>query len=196
MNYISEITGSEVVTLASLKLHLKVSSTTENDLLTSYIVACREYVEKYLNRALVKQTVTMVLDTFPTVNYINLRLTPIISLTSLKYYIDEVETSFTDVTIDTVSKPSRLNLTLDNSFPSVDNIRSVIKVVYVAGYSDVVNCPDVYKNAIMLMAADMYANRENPTRQYKTLADKLLGFYKCFDCLSICCSFGLILMDI
>lgn len=47
---ITEEPWLEPITLAETKLHIKVSDTTEDSLITSYITAAREYCENYQNR--------------------------------------------------------------------------------------------------------------------------------------------------
>lgn len=55
----------EPITLAEAKAHLRISHTDEDTLITSLIVAARNYVEGIANRPLVQRTYTLKLDRFP-----------------------------------------------------------------------------------------------------------------------------------
>jgi uncharacterized phiE125 gp8 family phage protein len=58
----------EPVTLEEMKLHLRVTNTTENDLITSLIVVAREWVERYTGRALIDQTWRLTIEQRPIVS--------------------------------------------------------------------------------------------------------------------------------
>ena len=56
---------SEPVTLAELKLHLRVEDNTDDDLITEIGKAARLWVEKATGRQLMPATWQMTLDSFP-----------------------------------------------------------------------------------------------------------------------------------
>ena len=55
----------EPVTLAEAKAHCRVDTSTDDAYLSSLITAAREWVEEYLDRALIHQRYVMRLDSFP-----------------------------------------------------------------------------------------------------------------------------------
>jgi uncharacterized phiE125 gp8 family phage protein len=55
----------EPVTLAEAKAHLRVDTATDDSYIATLITAAREWVEEYLDRALVHQQYVMRLDAFP-----------------------------------------------------------------------------------------------------------------------------------
>jgi uncharacterized phiE125 gp8 family phage protein len=55
----------EPLSLDDAKLHLRVSSTEEDSLITDLISAARQWVEAYLNRSLITQTLRLRADAFP-----------------------------------------------------------------------------------------------------------------------------------
>ncbi len=55
----------EPVTLAEAKAHLRVDTATDDSYIATLITAAREWVEEYLDRALVHQQYVMRLDSFP-----------------------------------------------------------------------------------------------------------------------------------
>lgn len=50
---------SSVVTLSEAKLHLRVTSTSEDSLITLYIEAAQEYIQNFLNRPSVPYTASV-----------------------------------------------------------------------------------------------------------------------------------------
>jgi len=76
--------AEEPITLAEAKEHLRVDFSDEDDYITALITTARKYCESYTNRVFITQTWRQNIDYFPRV--IQLKVNPIISLTSLKYY--------------------------------------------------------------------------------------------------------------
>lgn len=59
---------AEPVTLAEMKAHLRVEDNSDDDLITSLLVAAREFVETETVTQLMPATYQMVLDGFPGAN--------------------------------------------------------------------------------------------------------------------------------
>ena len=55
----------EPITLSEAKSHIRVDTSTDDTLITGYIKTAREWVEDYIDRALITQRLVMTLDTFP-----------------------------------------------------------------------------------------------------------------------------------
>ena len=177
----STILGNEPLTVAEIKAHLKILHNAEDTLLQSYISSARAYAEQYMNRGLIFQTITQVIDSFPDNGMIELRYGPAVELTSLKYIdADGAEQTFADTNynLDNVTLPSRIILKDGKSFPTIADQKAAITIVYKVGYETISDCPEIYKNALKLMVGDMYANREDVTRNFATLSDKLLRLYR------------------
>ena len=154
--------GLEPVTLAEMKLHLRATEdTTDNDLITSLIIAARQWCEGYQNRAYISQTITLKSDRFPKVFYIPRPL--LISVTSIKY-IDTAgveQTLSTDVyDTDIYSQPGRIGLKYGQSWPAIRGDINSVEIIYKAGYGEATaDVPDGIKAAIKLLAAHLYVNR-------------------------------------
>ena len=57
--------AAEPVSLSEAKEHSRITGTDEDDLITTFIEAAREYCEEYQNRAYITQTWDLSLDEFP-----------------------------------------------------------------------------------------------------------------------------------
>src|SRR5262245_125117 len=164
------ITGPTVepITLAQAKAHLRVDFTDDDLWITSAIVGCRLYAEKFMGRALVQQTWELSLDEFPE-DEIEMPLPPLQSIVSVKY--DDVggveqTISASSYRVDTYSEPGRIFPT--SSWPSTLDKNNVVRVRFIAGYPSTLDSPDnlvdmipqSIKNAILLHIGMLYANRE------------------------------------
>jgi len=161
--YLERITApaAEPVSLSEAKEHLRVisSATEEDDLITSLTSAARELCEDISRRSFVTQTLELTLDAWP-VDFIQLPLRPIASITSVKY-TDSNGDEHTVASTNYILSNDRLFLASGYSWPS-DSLQpfGAIKVRYVAGYGDAVAVPNKYKQAILLTVGHWFQNRE------------------------------------
>ena len=132
--------GAEPIALAEAKLQIRVetSQTAEDGLIRSYIRAARNQVESLANRALVTQTLDLVLDDFPAGSIpIPLPRSPLQSITSITY-VDTDGTSQTLssslYTVDTGSTPGRVFPIFNELWPGTRGDRNAVTVRYVAGW--------------------------------------------------------------
>ena len=128
----------EPISLSEVKLFSRIDGTDEDDLLTDFIQNVRENTENWLGRALIEQSITLVMDFWPDEPYIELPRPPLISITS--YQILAEDDSGTDYDsdnymIDTISEPGRL-IIKDGSTPpyNYDRYYAGHKIIYKAGY--------------------------------------------------------------
>lgn len=139
----------------------------EDSLLTGLIQVAREYAEGFQNRALCTQTWELVLNDWPNGDRIDVPLPPLQSITSIKYKdSDGTETTWDDANyvVDTDSFVGRIALAYGSSWPSATLYPvSGIRIRFVAGYGLAVSVPQMVKNAILLLAAHLYENREAGT---------------------------------
>jgi len=141
----------------------------EDDLLTGFIKAAREYCEGYQNRAFITQTWELLLDAFPDSPF-QIPLPPLQSdesnqIESIKYYDTagtETEFAKANYEVDTESYKGRVALAYGKSWPSV-TLRPMNGVVvqFKAGYGDAAaDVPELVQLAIKVLAGHMYENRE------------------------------------
>src|SRR5262245_62028604 len=132
----------EPVTLADLKAHLRITTSDEDALLTSYLRAARQYIDGkdgIWNRALITQTWDWTLDAFPTSSAESLRvpLPPLQSVTSVQYLdVNGVTQTWpsANYTIDTKTEPGWIAPAFGQSYPAALIAFNAVTVRFVAGY--------------------------------------------------------------
>ncbi len=139
--------------------------TSDDSLLTALIQAAREYAEGYQNRALCTQTWELVLDDWPSDDYLEIPLPPLQSITDIKYKdTSGVESTLaaTNYITDIDSFLGRVVLAYGCSWPSVDLYPAGgIRIKFVAGYGLAADVPQTTKQALLLLIGFWYANRES-----------------------------------
>jgi uncharacterized phiE125 gp8 family phage protein len=150
------ITGPDpAVTLEDMRPQLRIDHTEEDALVTSLIASATAFVERQADRAFGSQTWEAVLDAFPTGD-LDLPLGPVASVTSISY-LDAANlpaTVTTDVyALVTGSDPGTIRLLTD--WPATYDGTEIV-VRYVAG----LGWPEDVKQAVRLLVAHWYANRE------------------------------------
>ncbi len=157
--------ASEPVSLAEARAHLRLTGDDDEQSVTNYLMAARQFVENYIGRALINRTYDFKLDWgWPCrdlIKRIVLPMPPLVSVTSINY-IDTTGTS-------QLLASNQYQVTLGNvygsiveayavTWPSVRNQVDAITVRFVAGYGT--TAPDAVRQAILLMTGHMYENRE------------------------------------
>jgi uncharacterized phiE125 gp8 family phage protein len=170
----------EPVNVDDIMQHSRIDSDVEYTYVLSLIAAAREYVEDELRRTLMPSTWELTLDGWPGVP-LELPRAPLRSIVSIKYTDEDgVEATYSSANyyIDTASEPGRLMLKPALNWPAV-NLQAIagVKVRFVAGYADLLDTdstqaeitaarnaiPMRHKQAIRLIAAHLYENREEVT---------------------------------
>ena len=154
-----------IVTTAEIKKHVRAEYFTDDDAyLEACIAAATDHVDGkdgWLGRALGTQTWDLVLDEFPCEG-IRIPLPPLQSVTYLRYVSPEtgLETDLTvntDYQVDVYSEPGWI-MPGANGWPAIMDTINAVRVRFVAGYETV---PPAIKQAVMLLAAHYYENRES-----------------------------------
>lgn len=168
---------NEIYTLQEVKDYLRVDSSAEDVLLTTLIKASRQSAEKYLNQALITQTITEKLDRL--INQtIYLSVSPLISVTSFQYKDSQDTTqTFTSskYVVDAYEEPGRIKLAFSQSWPTTYGNINDITITYTAGYStESSGVPANIRQAILLMIGDAYDNRQDYVKKLPTASQYLL----------------------
>lgn len=154
---------SEPVSLTEAKAHMRVDIGDDDTLISSLIKAAREYVEDASHRALMTQTWRLSLDQWPSSDEILLPRPPLVSVTITYTGSDNTVNTLggSVYALDTDSEPARVKLVHGENWPSGTlATTSPIKITYIAGYASAALVPQQFKQAILLLAAHWYENRE------------------------------------
>ena len=178
----------EPVTIQQLDTTLRgdgILAAEEDLFLTELIKSAREYVEEYTGRALINQTYTLVMDTWPIAEghnlgwwdgvrqgsivmdqqgYVELPIAPLQSVTSVTTFDDDNSSTVfasSNYFLDTVSQPGQLILNTGTVWPVFTRTRRGIQIIYVAGYgSNPTDVPGALRTAVLGLATHWYENRE------------------------------------
>lgn len=151
------------ITINEVKTFGRIDSTEEDSLIGGFITTVREAAEKYLGRSLIEQTITLLMDFWPSM-VIELPLPPLISITGV-YTVSEsdVATEYSNSNYYTItnSTPGKLILKQGVSLPTnTDRDYGGFKIVYKAGYgSGTASVPQGIKEGLKLWATLLYENR-------------------------------------
>lgn len=160
----------EPLSLTEAKLHLREDLSVQDTLITSLIVAARQYAELYTGRAFVQRTLELTLSCFE--HCIALPFPPLASISSVKY-IDTngalQMVSASDYQVDTYAEPGLLKPAYGvTGWPSVRSSDfNAVQVRYVAGYAPVGSptdyasgVPEPVKQWMRVRIAQLYEHRE------------------------------------
>ena len=178
---------TSAVATSDQKSFMRVDFSDDDSLIAELIKASQNVIETYLNRAITTQTLELYLDRLPfysdinypegtftapdmeyNSNYIVLPKPPVASVTHVKYF-DDSDTEYTyaatNYYVDTISDQARIVLRQGKSWPTVTQTRNANAYVvkYVAGYGGASDVPEPIVQAIKLLTAHLYENREAVT---------------------------------
>lgn len=157
-----------VVGLDELKHHLHVTWDEENDRIEDLALSAEQTVEDELSKALTTQTWVLRLDRFPCYEMRLPRPTVgkgpfLASLTSVQYLDGDGATQILGgsvYTVDSTSRPARIHLAYNQVWPVTRDIPNAVIVTYVAGKTTGEAVPENVRDAIKLIAGELYMNRE------------------------------------
>jgi len=172
----------EPVTLDEFKIFAKIDTDAEDIILEGFITAVRVATEEYLGKALLQQTVRMLMDCWPDV-IIELPRPPLISVDGV-FTIDEddVETTYSSSNyyIVTESIPGKLILKQSVTPPiNIDRSYGGFGITFKAGYgNDVSDVPRPLRDGIMLWAATVYETRVLDTKDPPPKAKAIFDLFR------------------
>jgi uncharacterized phiE125 gp8 family phage protein len=156
--------GSEPVTLAEAKAHSRIDTSADDTIITSQLLAAREYIEALIKAPLIQRSYRLRLDCFPSGNTLMLPGYPVVSVTAIRY-IDNTGTQQTMssglYSLNADQSPCRVALNRSSlAWPSVYVSEGLwaVEVEYVAGYANAAAVPQALKQAMLLVFGHWYDN--------------------------------------
>lgn len=159
---------SEPVSVQALKNQLRIDSDEENDLLARYIAAARDYAEHITGNKIISQQWQIAFDSFA--ESLEFPLRPLVSVESIQYVDENGATQTLDgavYTVDDFGFRGCINLAYNQDWPETRAQSNAVLVNATFGNKQP---PERIKQAILLVAASWYENREDTTEtSFKTI---------------------------
>lgn len=150
------------ISLDEGKAHLRVTDDAEDDLIQMYLDAAQQHIEDFTGVTLEPRTIVEQFDGWDGSRVLKLRSWPVNSVSSLTYrdtdYVEQILHP-ADYIMAVGSRPARLaavNITWPRAYRGGD----VVTVIVEAGYTSPFEVPAALKQAILLLLAHFYTNRE------------------------------------
>lgn len=159
--------ASEPLTLAELKLHLRVDAPDDDDQITALGVAARQWIETALDRQLVTATWRVTLPWF-TGWEIELPYPPLRSVGSITYKDAGLVTrTVSPSTYDVVTTrtPGLVRPKIASAWPPTGFDPAAVMIVFDAGYGSASAVSDLVKAAIRMMVEHWYDPGRGPTSE-------------------------------
>ena len=172
---------SDILELDDVKTYLRIKSsvTTHDALLTGFITAVQDDVEKKYDLSLSTATWELRMDDFPD-KEIEIWKWPVASVTSVKYTDSDGNTQTVDSSnyaVDTSSRVARIYPNSSYTWPDVKDTVNAVQVRFVTGFASPESVPEDLRLAMKLIIGDWYDNREDRGRRYERVSEKLLYKY-------------------
>lgn len=147
-----------------VKLHLRVDHNSDDLLIDTLIIAAERVMQLQYGVQLVSATYDLFMDAFPHDVTIRPSISPLVSVTTLKYTdtSEAVQTLVenTDYDVDTDAQPSRIYPSFNKIWPTTLSHPKSVEIRIVVGYADAASVPAPFKAAGKLMIGHWYRNRE------------------------------------
>lgn len=175
---------AEPLTLDFVKDWLKVDFADDDAIITAIIKGARSAVENYTGRVLMLQTVEKTFDQFPDYNCsLELESAPVHEVLSVKYLDEDGnEATWADGNYKVTVQNDITLVTPKNtqSFPTVLSEVAAITVEYRLGYPTADDVPGAIVQAMLLIIAKMYEQKEDSIKSMPNHSEWLLSPYKIF----------------
>ena len=173
--------ATEPLSLSEAKLHLRVDGSTDDALITALIKSAREFCEDYQGKKFITQTLELVLDNFPSREFIEFKAcSPVQSVTSVIYTdSDGLEKTLDpeEYIVDTDSFINKIALGYGKTWPAT-TLQPIngIRIRFIAGYGIANDVPESVKWAMVLHMRTLYDDCDvNETKKLESARNALLG---------------------
>jgi len=171
--------ATAAVSTADAKLHLRVTNTEDNTYIDNLVLAATQKVEAFTNRNIIRATFNLYLTGFPK-NGIVLPLSPVSSITSIKYYdSDNSLQTYSSASwfYSIYEEPVKVDY-IDTPAEAYQYRYDAVDVEFVCGYATAADVPESLISAILLLVGDMYENRVDYPRERFTAWQSLAYPYR------------------
>lgn len=171
--------AEEPVSLAEVKIDLKVDHDDEDARISLMIAAVRQQLETVTRRAIITQTWDLHLDRWP--GAIRIPMPPIQTIDSVKYLdTDGVQqTLATDQYKVLMGEPAYVVPAYQVIWPNLRDENDAVVVRFTTGYGDSSDVPEAMKDWIMAHVSERYCNREAGSASSNTkFIDGLIDGYR------------------
>jgi uncharacterized phiE125 gp8 family phage protein len=157
----------EPVTLAEAKAHCRIDHIDDDTLIAGLITAATshlDYENGILGQALVTQTWSYSLPGPDALERVHLPVTPVVALTSMSYYdTDNASQSITTANYHILKGKwtARIIPNDGTSWPTMFARADALTVIFTAGFGAATAVPQSVKQAMLLLIAHWYENRES-----------------------------------
>ena len=175
--------SGEPVNITEVKEHIRgFAGSGEDSYLSALITSSRLEVESFLNRALITQTWDLFTDRIPKTGIFEIPMPPLVSVSNITLFdIQDSGTVFasSNYLVDINSNPGRIALNDGHVWPTT-TLRPIngFKVQFIAGYGEKASVPEVIRQAMFLIIAHNYKNRDS--QEMSEEAIRILKPYKVF----------------
>lgn len=154
------------LTIEVVKDHLNIDDSDRDALVTQMIMSAVSFIDGLgvLGKAMMTQTWGQWYPASPSEAVI--RMLPIQSIDAVKYYdTDGVLQTATlaDFELQSAGEWAIVKPVSGASWPPADSREAAIKIEYIAGYGDANDVPDAIKQALLMLVAHWFENRESTT---------------------------------
>ena len=150
------------ITVNELKEFARIDGNEEDDFLLAIIQSITKLTETYLSRALITQTIKLIIDEW-NFNEIELPMPPLISVTNVVTVDeDDIETIYdsTNYYVITESIPGRIIIKKDSTPPTnTERYSGGYRITYQAGYGIAESVPKQIRLAMLQWSTMVYENR-------------------------------------
>ena len=154
--------AAEPVSLAQAKLHLRVDSDDDDELISRLIVSGRKQTEAAAGVAMIAQGWSVFLDRWPGPQ-VKLPLHPVMAVEDVWVYGEDDVAAQVDAAhyfLDGVSRPARLVLRSGRLWPVPGRRSNGVEIAFTAGFgTDAEDVPEPLRDAILRLVAHCYEHR-------------------------------------
>ena len=190
---LTEAATTQVVTTAELKSQLRIDTSDEDTLLATYISAATQMAEHYCNRHFITAKYKLWFNKLPSkfsLYYPDCKFTFSGDNPDGLYYLASAGTTYTlfvntNWFCNNNSNPNTITLHNTPTAIDTDDLDGTNDQLYYFQFQtgigdDADDVPDAIKQAIKLIASDMYYFREDRKRAFPMASEILLQPYKCY----------------